>query len=69
MSIETVTNIDRVLTNTVRQAAARCGLSERSIWTAIAQQRLGAVRVGGRVLIPEDSLRSFLGLTEAGNGE
>jgi excisionase family DNA binding protein len=64
MSIKTITPGENVLTNTVRQAAVRIGLSERSIWSAISQRRLSSVRIGTRVLIPEDALRSFLGLRE-----
>lgn len=64
MSSKTVTQRDEVLTNTVRQTGSRTGLSERSIWKAISQGKLHAVRVGGRVLVPEKSLRSFLGLLE-----
>jgi len=69
MSTKSVTEIAGVLTNTVKQAAARTGLSERSIWSAIAQKRLKSVRIGGRVLIPERALRLFLDLGEASDGK
>ena len=59
MSSKTVT---RPLTNTIKDAAARTGLSERTIWQAINDGRLEAVRVGTRVLIPEEGLRAFLGI-------
>lgn len=59
MSSKTVTH---TLTSTVKEAAARTGLSERTIWQAITDGKLSVVRVGTRVLIPEESLRSFLGL-------
>ncbi len=59
MSTETVT---KTLTNSVKQAASRAGLSERSIRLAISDGRLRTVRIGTRVLIPESALRSFLGL-------
>ena len=44
----------------VRIAAEKCGLSERTIHTAIKQGMLEAVRVGRRVLITPEALRSFL---------
>lgn len=59
MSNKTVTS---PLTNTVKEAASRTGLSERTIWQAITDRKLRVVRIGTRVLIPEESLRSFLGL-------
>lgn len=67
--METVTQHRSILTNTVEQTASRTGLSERSIWKAIAEGRLSVVRVAGRVLIPEESLRVFLGLQERQNVE
>src|SRR5882757_1352888 len=63
-SSKTVADIDRPLTNSIKQAAVRSGLSERSLWAAIAQHKLNSIRIGGRVLIPENALRSFLGLKE-----
>jgi excisionase family DNA binding protein len=65
VSIKNVTESEPILTNTVKRAADRSGLSERSIWNAIAEQKLKAIRVAGRVLIPEEALRSFLGLKQA----
>jgi excisionase family DNA binding protein len=65
MSSETVTLPEPVLTNTVKQAAIRTGLSERTLWLAISRKQLKSVRIGGRVLIPEQALRSFLGLQAA----
>jgi excisionase family DNA binding protein len=58
-SDETVTN---PLTTTVKDAARRTGLSERTIWQAITDRKLSTIRVGTRVLIFEESLRAFLGL-------
>jgi excisionase family DNA binding protein len=55
-------SVTQPLTNTIKEAASRTGLSERTIWQAIADHRLDTVRVGGRVLIPEESLRKFVGL-------
>jgi excisionase family DNA binding protein len=68
MSSKTVTPEPSFLTNTVEQTAKRTGLSERSIWKAISDGRLDSVRVGGRVLVPEESLRSFLGLKQEQKG-
>jgi excisionase family DNA binding protein len=68
MSSKTVTPMEGILTNTVKQAAIRTGLSERTLWDAIAKQRLRATRVGSRVLIPEQSLKAFLGLREVKDG-
>jgi len=62
MSSKSVTSSEGILTNTVKQAAVRTGLSERTLWDAIAKKKLRATRVGGRVLIPEESLRKFLGV-------
>jgi excisionase family DNA binding protein len=50
------------LTWSVAQAAESCGLSIRSIWAAIADGRLASVTVGRRRLIPDASLRKFLGI-------
>ena len=65
MSSKTVT---RQLTCTVKEAASRTGLSERTIWQAITDRKLSVIRVGTRVLIPEESLRSFLGLKKGQAG-
>ncbi len=64
MSSKSVTSSTEILTNTVKQAAVRTGLSERTLWDAIAKKKLSATRVGGRVLIPEESLRRFLGMRD-----
>jgi excisionase family DNA binding protein len=69
MSSKSVTRSEGILTNTVKQAAARTGLSERTLWDAIAKKTLRATRVGGRVLIPEESLRKFLGMRDKRRGE
>ena len=44
----------------VRVAAEQCGLSERTIHSAIKQGRLEAIRVGRRVLITPESLNDYL---------
>jgi hypothetical protein len=51
------------LTHSVPQAAQASSLSIRSIWAAIADGRLHSVTVGRRRLIPDSSLRRFLGLS------
>lgn len=44
----------------VRVAAEQCGLSERTIHTAIKQERLKVMRVGRRVLITPAALNDYL---------
>ncbi|MGA3126067.1 MAG: excisionase family DNA-binding protein [Candidatus Korobacteraceae bacterium] len=66
--MSTTKTVTSTLTNTVKEAASRTGLSERSIWQAITDRKLNIVRVGSRVLIPEEALRTFLGL-KSGSGE
>ena len=50
----------------VTEAASRIGLSERTVRRLIAEHRLSVVRPAGlrAVLIPEESLRMFVGLSE-----
>jgi hypothetical protein len=50
------------LTWSVRESALACGLSERSLWSAIARGNLPVTRIGGRTLIPDKALREFLGI-------
>jgi excisionase family DNA binding protein len=51
----------------VRVAAEQCGLSERTIHTAIKQGRLKIMRVGRRVLISPAALEDYLhGKSKAG---
>jgi hypothetical protein len=44
-----------------REAAAAMGVSERSIWAAIADGRLETRKAFGRTLIPTASLMALLG--------
>jgi excisionase family DNA binding protein len=54
----------------VRVAAEQCGLSERTLHSAIKQGRLKVMRVGRRVLITPTALNDYLngktGTSEAG---
>jgi hypothetical protein len=58
MSSKTVTI--EPLTVSVTEAAAMSDLSIRAIWKAIKEDKLKAVRVGKRTLVPVQNLRSFL---------
>lgn len=44
----------------IREACAATSLGRTSIYTHINSGRLKAIRVGGRTLIPADSLRALL---------
>jgi excisionase family DNA binding protein len=44
----------------VKVAAEQCGLSERTIHTAIKHGQLNVMRVGRRVLVSPEALREFL---------
>jgi excisionase family DNA binding protein len=52
--------MDTAISVTVREAAARSGLSERTIRNAIANGALKAIRVGRRVLVNVETLKAFL---------
>lgn len=45
----------------VKVAAQKIGLSERTLHSAIKGQQLKAIRVGRRLLITDEALRDFLG--------
>jgi hypothetical protein len=47
-----------------REAAAAMGVSERSIWAAIADGKLETRKAFGRTLIPTASLMALLGVGE-----
>jgi len=49
------------LTVSFRDAAKMTGLSERTLRRLAASERLGTARVGTRVLIKMESLRSLVG--------
>ena len=44
----------------VKEASEALGLSRTTIWKAIADGRLNAVKFGNRTLIPADTLRAWL---------
>jgi excisionase family DNA binding protein len=48
------------ITFSVKNAAAQCDLSERTIHNAIKDGRLPALRVGRRVLVTAAALQDFL---------
>ena len=50
----------QIVSFSVKVAAEQCGLSERTIHTAIKQGRLKAIRVGRRVLITPMALDDYL---------
>jgi hypothetical protein len=52
------------LTYNAREAAAAVGVSERSIWAAIADGRLKTCKAFGRTLITTTSLKALLGVEE-----
>jgi hypothetical protein len=67
MSSKTVTI--EPLTVGVTEAAAMSDLSIRAIWKAIKEDKLKAVRVGKRTLVPVQNLRSFLGIDAPDSAE
>jgi excisionase family DNA binding protein len=48
------------LTYTTKEAAAALGVSRTTLWRAIADNRLTAIKLGNRTLIPADTLRAWL---------
>jgi excisionase family DNA binding protein len=53
-------NHDDKLAYSIKEACKATSLSRTTIFSHIAAQRLHVVRIGGRTLIPAESLRSFL---------
>ena len=51
------------LTYTLPDAAIMCGLSVATLRRREAEGMLRFVRVGGRTLVPSDSLRAMLGIS------
>ena len=49
------------LAYSIREACAASSLGKSSIWAMISAGKLRAVRVGGRTLIPAESLHALLG--------
>jgi excisionase family DNA binding protein len=45
---------------TVKEAAALCSLSERTIWKLIKNGKLPSITVGGRRLVRHENLTEFL---------
>lgn len=43
-----------------QQAAGMLGISERTLWTRVADGTIPAKRLGGRVLFPLDALRELM---------
>jgi hypothetical protein len=52
------------LTYSVKETVAASSLSQRAIWGAIMDGRLATVKVGRRRLVPAESLRKFLGISQ-----
>ncbi len=48
------------LAYSIKEACKATSLSRTTIFSHISAQRLHVVRIGGRTLIPADSLRTFL---------
>lgn len=48
------------ITYTVREAASALGIGRTSIWMAIKDGRLAAIKLGHRTLIPAESLRAWI---------
>jgi excisionase family DNA binding protein len=48
------------ITYSIKEACKASSLAKTTIYGAISANRLKAVRVGGRTLIPADALRAFL---------
>ena len=55
-------NVPEKLAYSVKEACAVSSLSRTTIYTHIAEGRLRAVKVGGRTVIPAESLRALIGL-------
>jgi len=60
MTTKTVTEGVTRLAWPIPHASQATGLSERSLWAAIARGDLGSIKVGRRRLIPDADLRRFL---------
>ncbi len=48
------------LTMSIEYAASVCGVSRPTLAREIEAERLPVVRLGGRILVTQDALRSFL---------
>lgn len=58
--MSTPSNITEKLAYSIKEACAKSSLGRTSIYAAIASGRLKATRVGGRTLIPAESLHTLL---------
>ncbi len=54
------TNDPPKLAYSIREAVTATSLSKTTLYSAISDQRLRAIRCGGRTLIPAESLIAFL---------
>jgi len=52
-------SVERISYSVV-EAAAKIGISSRTLWSLIRQGQIGTFRIGTRVLIPADVLRAFI---------
>ena len=48
------------LTYTIKEAAAALGVGRTTLWRAVADGKLPAVKFGSRTLIPADGLRQWI---------
>lgn len=54
-------NHDDKLAYSIKEACKATSLSRTTIYTHIAAGRLSVVRIGGRTIIPAESLYEFIG--------
>lgn len=50
----------------VKEAAHMLSVSERTVWTLAKIDRIKSKKIGGRIVFPVDSLRSFLDAPDDG---
>ena len=56
------------LAYSIKEAATAVGVGRTTLWKAIAEERLLAVKLGTRTLIPSDALRAWIGSLPATRG-
>lgn len=49
------------LAYTVKEAATALGIGRTTVWRAISEGELAAVKLGSRTLIPSEALRTWIG--------
>lgn len=49
------------LAYTVKKAASALGIGRTTVWRAISEGELAAVKLGSRTLIPSEALRTWIG--------